>query len=139
MDDRFNLERFVNAQDEVFDDVRTELRDGRKASHWMWFIFPQIAGLGHSATARVFAISSREEARAYFDHPVLGPRLRECTRLMNAVDGRSAREILGPIDAVKFRSSMTLFADVAPDERIFRDALDKYFAGEADPLTLEKL
>jgi uncharacterized protein (DUF1810 family) len=139
MDDRFNLKRFVDAQDEVFEDVRAELRAGRKASHWMWFIFPQIAGLGHSATARAFAISSREEARAYLDHPVLGPRLRECTRLMNAVEGRSAREILGPIDAVKFRSSMTLFAGAAPDERIFRDALDKYFGGEPDRLTLEKL
>ena len=139
MDDRFNLGRFVEAQDAVYDRVRAELRQGDKRSHWMWFIFPQIAGLGHSPMARTFAIASRAEARAYLDHPVLGPRLRECTRLMNAVEGRSAGQILGGIDAMKFRSSMTLFAAVAPDEPLFGAALDKYFGGERDELTLGKL
>jgi len=139
MDDPFNLKRFLAAQDPVYERVRAELREGEKRSHWMWFVFPQIAGLGHSPTARAYALSSREEARAYLDHPVLGPRLRECTALVNAVEGRSADRILGGIDAMKFRSSMTLFAEVAPGEPLFGQALDKYFGGEKDLLTLEKL
>jgi uncharacterized protein (DUF1810 family) len=139
MDDPFNLERFVAAQEPVYDRVRAELREGDKRSHWMWFVFPQIAGLGHSPMARAFAISSRAEARAYLDHPVLGARLRESTALVNAVAGRSAERILGGIDAMKFRSSMTLFAEIAPEEPLFVEALDKYFGGEKDELTLEKL
>jgi len=138
-DDPFDLKRFVAAQDPVWDRVRAELAQGEKRSHWMWFVFPQIAGLGHSPTARAYAISSREEARAYLAHSVLGPRLRESTALVNAVAGRSAERILGGIDAMKFRSSMTLFAEVAPEEPLFRRALEKYFGGEKDRVTLEKL
>jgi uncharacterized protein (DUF1810 family) len=105
----------------------------------MWFIFPQIAGLGHSAMAQRYAISSLREAQAYLDHAILGPRLRECTRLLTGVEGRSAREILGPPDDMKFRSCLTLFAHAAPDEQIFRDALDKYFNGDFDRSTVERL
>ena len=105
----------------------------------MWFIFPQISGLGHSAMAVRFAISSRQEAEAYLNHPILGPRLRECTRLLTLVDGRSIQEILGSPDDLKFRSSLTLFARATPDNRIFRDALDKFYGGEYDALTLERL
>ena len=105
----------------------------------MWFIFPQISGLGHSATAAMFAISSRQEAEAYLDHPILGPRLRECTRLLTLVEGRTIQEILGYPDDLKFRSSLTLFACVTPDDRIFQDALDKFYSGEYDALTLERL
>jgi len=133
-DDPFDLKRFVAAQDPVWDRVRAELAQGEKRSHWMWFVFPQI-----SPTARAYAISSREEARAYLAHSVLGPRLRESTALVNAVAGRSAERILGGIDAMKFRSSMTLFAEVAPEEPLFRRALEKYFGGEKDRVTLEKL
>jgi uncharacterized protein (DUF1810 family) len=139
MDDPQNLQRFVNAQKPVFEQVCSELRAGCKTGHWMWFIFPQIKGLGHSETARSFAISSREEAETYLKHPVLGPRLRECTRLVTLVEGRSARQIFGYPDDLKFRSSMTLFTSVTPDNRVFKDALQKYFGGELDSLTLEKL
>ena len=138
-DDPHNLARFVDAQRAVYDAVLAELRRGRKASHWMWFVFPQIAGLGRSPMAREYAIGSREEARAYLAHPVLGPRLRECAALVAETERRSITEILGPIDGVKFRSSMTLFAEVAPGEPVFRQALDKYFDGQPDPLTLERL
>jgi uncharacterized protein (DUF1810 family) len=137
--DPFNLQRFVNAQNSVFEQVCTELRAGRKRSHWIWFIFPQLRGLGHSATSTAFGISSRKEAEAYLDHPVLGPRLRDCTRLVNMVEGRAIDQIFGFPDDMKFRSSMTLFAHVAPDNQLFKDALDKYFDGEPDPLTLERL
>ena len=133
------LERFVQAQDPVIDRVLAELSAGRKASHWMWFVFPQIQGLGRSPTARRFAISSRAEAEGYLRHEVLGPRLRECTRLVNAVDGRGVEEIFGHPDCLKFRSSMTLFAHAAVDNRIFLDALRKYFRGEEDALTVERL
>jgi len=133
------LERFVQAQDPVIDRVLTELSAGHKASHWMWFVFPQIQGLGRSPTAQRFAISSRAEAEAYLRHVVLGARLRECTRLVNAVDGRSVEEIFGHPDYLKFRSSMTLFAHAAADNQIFLDALRKYFGGEEDPLTVERL
>jgi uncharacterized protein (DUF1810 family) len=135
----YKLERFVNAQRPVFEDACAELREGRKQSHWMWFIFPQIEGLGRSETARTFAISSREEAEAYLEHPVLGTRLRECTRLVNRVEGRSAEEIFGQPDDLKFRSSMTLFAHATSDNQVFMDALRKYFGGAFDPMTLERL
>jgi len=139
MDDPFDLQRFVAAQDRVYDTVRAELTRGRKQSHWVWFIFPQVAGLGHSPMARRYAISSLTEARAYLEHPVLGPRLRECTQLMLNVEGRPALAILGSPDDLKFRSCMTLFAYAAPGEPLFRQALDKYSDGEEDPLTVQKL
>lgn len=139
MNDPFDLERFVNAQNTVYEQVCAELRAGEKRSHWMWFIFPQLRGLGHSATATAFGIVSRQEAAAYLDHSVLGPRLRECTRLVNLVKGRSIGQILGYPDDLKFRSSMTLFAYVAADNQVFYEALRKYFGGEPDPLTLERL
>jgi uncharacterized protein (DUF1810 family) len=137
--DAHDLRRFLSAQAPVIDRVRAELRAGRKSSHWMWFVFPQIAGLGRSETARFYAIRSRAEAEAYVAHPVLGQRLVECTRLVNAVDGASAEQIFGSVDAVKFRSSMTLFAAVAPEQIEFADALRKYFGGAADEATLERL
>ena len=139
MDDRFNLQRFVDAQARVYEEVRRELRAGRKESHWMWFVFPQIAGLGQSPTSIRFAIASLEEARAYLAHPVLGPRLRECAKLALDVEGKTARQIFGPIDEMKFRSSMTLFMTAAPDEPLFSRCLEKYFGGRPDPATLEIL
>lgn len=141
--DPYDLRRFVEAQDPVFERVRAELREGRKRSHWMWFVFPQIAGLGRSEIAKKFAIASRREAEAYLRHPVLGARLRECTRLVNSVEGRPIEEIFGAPDDLKFRSSMTLFAkaatEVAPGDKVFEDALRKYFGGRPDPATLERL
>lgn len=139
MSDPYHLQRFVDAQNSVFDEVCSELRRGQKQSHWMWFIFPQIKGLGHSQTAREYAISSREEAAAYLQHPVLGPRVRECTRLVNLIAGRSVEQIFGYPDDLKFRSSMTLFAHATSENEVFTDALQKYFAGEFDRLTLELL
>lgn len=139
MQDSYHLHRFLDAQDKVYDSVCAELRVGDKRGHWMWFIFPQIKGLGHSATAIRFAISSREEAEAYLQHPVLGPRLRECTRLVNMVEGRSIERIFGYPDDLKFRSSMTLFAHVSTDNQVFLEALRKYFGGEFDSLTLDRL
>ena len=133
------LQRFVDAQDPVFDEVRRELRAGCKESHWMWFIFPQIEGLGHSPMASRYGISSREEAEAYLKHPILGPRLRECTRLVNLVQRRSVEEIFGYPDNLKFRSCMTLFAHVTTDNQIFEDAVRKYFGGDFDRLTLDRL
>jgi uncharacterized protein (DUF1810 family) len=137
--DPYNLQRFVDAQKPLYKQVCAELRAGRKTSHWIWFIFPQIAGLGYSPMAQRFAISGREEAVSYLQHPVLGPRLAECTRLVNAHAGRDIVEMLGDIDAIKFRSSMTLFAKVADDNGIFLEALQIYCRGEMDELTLEKL
>lgn len=134
-----SLERLIEAQQPAIDEVMGELRAGRKQSHWMWFVFPQIQGLGHSPMAQRFALSSLAEAKAYLQHPVLGPRLRDCTRLVNAIEGRSIEEIFGYPDYLKFRSCMTLFAHAAQDDRAFRDALRKYFGGEEDPLTLERL
>ena len=139
MADPFNLERFVEAQAPLYQRARRELEAGRKESHWMWFIFPQIAGLGLSPTSVRFAISSLDEAKAYLAHPILGPRLRECARLALEVEGRTAREIFGPVDEVKFRSSMTLFARAAPEEGVFQRCIDKYFAGQPDPATLARL
>jgi uncharacterized protein (DUF1810 family) len=141
-DDRHNLARFVAAQEGVFARVCAELALGRKESHWMWFILPQLAGLGASATARAFAIRSLAEARAYLEHPVLGVRLIECTQLVNGVAGRSVEEIFGYPDHLKFRSSMTLFtraAGTSEEAQPFRAALAKYFAGEEDLRTVELL
>ena len=139
LSDPFGLQRFVDAQNPVYEEVRAELRIGRKRGHWMWFIFPQLRGLGSSAIAGAFGISSRQEAVAYLAHPVLGPRLRECTRLVNLVEGRAISQIFGYPDDLKFRSSMTLFASVASGDQVFKDALDKYFDGEPDSLTLDLL
>ncbi len=137
--DRFGLRRFVEAQAGVYEQVVEELREGRKRSHWMWFIFPQIAGLGSSAMAARYAISGRAEAEAYLGHAVLGARLRQCTELVNQVQGRTADEIFGYPDTLKFRSSMTLFTAVAPGETCFRGALDRYFGGERDSATVALL
>jgi uncharacterized protein (DUF1810 family) len=139
MEDRFHLRRFVEAQRPVYEEVLGELRAGRKRSHWMWFIFPQIAGLGHSMMAQRFAISSLDEAVAYIAHPVLGPRLRECARLVAGIEGRSIGEIFGDPDDLKFRSSMTLFARAAPEEPVFEECLRRYFGGVSDPQTLVRL
>jgi len=136
MDD-FDLNRFVRAQDfgRTYDQALAELRDGRKRTHWMWFIFPQIAGLGRSSTAAEFAISSLDEARAYLGHPVLGPRLLECCSAVLSADGGRAEAIFGGIDAIKLRSSMTLFLRAAPDQPAFADVLEAFFAGQPDPAT----
>ncbi|WP_061939024.1 DUF1810 domain-containing protein [Collimonas pratensis] len=139
MDDQFDLHRFVTAQLPVFDTACQELRTGRKSSHWMWFIFPQIEGLGHSPMAHKFAISSLAEARAYLVHPLLGPRLLECSRLAAAVEDRSAEDIFGYPDYMKFQSCMTLFAKAAPQHQVFDDCLQKYFGGLADAATLDKV
>jgi len=139
MSDPYDLQRFADAQDPVYEQVCTELRRGQKESHWMWFIFPQLRGLGHSHMATKYGVSSRQEAEAYLKHPILGPRLRECTGLVNRVERRSITEILGYPDDLKFRSSMTLFAGVAPEENIFAEALQKYYGGEPDPLTVQRL
>jgi uncharacterized protein (DUF1810 family) len=139
VDDLYDLQRFVDAQDPVLDRVRAELGRGRKMSHWMWFVFPQLAGLGSSPTAREYAISSLDEARAYLGHPVLGPRLVECAELVAAIEGRSAAQVFGYPDDVKLRSSMTLFARAAPDTPVFAEVLDRFFDGEPDPGTLERL
>jgi uncharacterized protein (DUF1810 family) len=139
MDDTHDLQRFVAAQEPVFAQVCRELAAGEKRSHWMWFIFPQVAGLGHSPTAQRFAIASLAEAQAYLAHPVLGPRLRQCVELVNRVEGRSAHAIFGSPDDVKFRSSMTLFAEAAAEKAVFVAALQKYYGGAPDPLTLAKL
>ena len=137
--DPFNLQRFVEAQDDVYESVVAELKAGRKTSHWMWFIFPQIAGLGFSSTARRFAISGGPEAIAYLEHPVLGPRLLECTRLVNEIQGRTLWEIFGSPDDLKFCSSMTLFALSAAEPGIFHEALEKYCNGKLDQLTIVRL
>ena len=142
MRDQYGLERFVRAQDGVYDQVCAELRSGRKRTHWMWFIFPQIKGLGSSEMAVRFAISSIEEAKAYLEHPVLGERLRECARIVVAVEGRTAEEIFGYPDDLKFRSSMTLFAkaaEISEEDLVFSQALDKYFGGKEDAGTVERL
>lgn len=136
--DPFDLQRFVEAQETTYAQALAELKAGRKQSHWIWFIFPQIEGLGSSAMNRRYAISSLEEAVAYLEHPVLGARLRDCVDAVNALESRSARQVFGP-DDVKFRSSLTLFHRAAPDEHRFSDALAKYFAGEQDGATLERL
>ncbi|MCW6512108.1 DUF1810 domain-containing protein [Lichenifustis flavocetrariae] len=139
MDDPYHLNRFVSAQDPVYDRVRTELQAGRKTSHWMWFVFPQIAGLGHSPMAQRYAIGSLAEAKAFLQHPLLGPRLETCTGLVNHIVGRSARSIFGTPDDLKFRSSMTLFAEVADKSALFSEALTRFYDGKPDPATLARL
>jgi uncharacterized protein (DUF1810 family) len=139
MSDRFDLQRFVDAQAPVYRRVCEELRAGRKESHWMWFIFPQIAGLGASPTSIKFAIASLDEASAYLAHPILGQRLRECAKLVLDAEGRTARQIFGSIDEMKFRSSMTLFMKAAPEEPLFAECLERFFGGAPDPATLERL
>ncbi len=137
--DSFQLDRFVTAQESSYDHAVDELRRGRKTSHWMWFVFPQIAGLGHSATAQHYAISSLAEARAYLQHPVLGARLRECAGIVAATEGRTAEQIFGGIDAMKLHSSMTLFHLAAPDELVFTAALERFFAGTLDTATKDRI
>jgi uncharacterized protein (DUF1810 family) len=138
MTDAFDLQRFVDAQAPVYPRVVAELRRGQKQSHWMWFIFPQLAGLGHSPMAQRFAIRSRDEAVAYLGHGVLGPRLRECTALVNAVEGRTIRKILGSPDDLKFCSSMTLFGAVSSDPA-FAAAIEKFYGGMPDRKTMDLL
>jgi uncharacterized protein (DUF1810 family) len=140
-DDPHRLQRFLAAQDQggTYERALAELRAGRKTSHWMWFVFPQVAGLGHSPMAREYAIESLAEARAYLEHPVLGPRLRECAAALLPHAGTPAAAILGGIDAIKLRSSMTLFARAAPEEPLFGEVLDAFYDGEADPETLARV
>jgi uncharacterized protein (DUF1810 family) len=137
--DPHNLQRFIDAQHTIYGQVRDELQAGQKESHWMWFIFPQIRGLGTSPTAQKFAITGMDEAKAYLNHPLLGVRLRECTQLVNAVNGRSIEDIFGYPDHLKFHSSMTLFAHISSGDKLFTSALTKYFHGELDRKTLEQL
>jgi uncharacterized protein (DUF1810 family) len=141
MPDPYRLERFVTAQDRggTYDRARSELRAGAKRSHWMWFVFPQIAGLGSSPMAQEYAIGSLAEARAYLEHPVLGSRLHECAEAICAIAGSSAEQILGGIDAVKLRSSMTLFARAAPEDDAFRRVLDRFFDGREDDATVQRI
>jgi len=139
MGDPFNLQRFVDAQERVIDDVRAELSAGRKRTHWMWFVFPQIAGLGHSGMAQRYAIQSRAEAEAYLAHPVLGARLVELTGIVNRVSGRTIEDIFGYPDDLKFHSSMTLFARTAAEPAVFDEALRRYFKGQPDEATLMRL
>ena len=137
--DPYDLQRFVDAQAPVMPRVEAELRAGRKTSHWMWFVFPQLRGLGRSAMAERYGIASLDEARAYLAHAVLGQRLRECCSLVLAVQGSSAHEIFGSPDDSKFRSSLTLFRHAAPDEQLFADCLRRYYNGVEDPATLALL
>jgi uncharacterized protein (DUF1810 family) len=137
--DPYDLKRFIDAQRGVYARVQSELRAGRKESHWMWYIFPQIAGLGHSATAQKYAVLTLDEAKAYLNHPVLGNRLRECTQLVMSVHGESIEAIFGYPDHLKFHSSMTLFAHATGDNQIFLDALKKYFRSEFNAKTMERL
>ncbi len=138
-DDPFDLSRFVAAQERVYDHVLAELKSGQKRSHWMWYIFPQIDGLGHSATTKHYSIKSVQEARQYLDHPVIGKRLLECAETVLAVEGRSVSQIFGYPDDLKLHSSMTLFASVAEPSSVFERVLDKYFQGQPDPATLQIL
>ncbi len=141
MEDPYALKRFLDAQNwsGTYETVVSELRVGQKMGHWMWFIFPQVAGLGRSHMSREFGISSVAEAQAYLRHPVLGPRLRECARILMVIEGKTATEILGGIDAMKLRSSMTLFMSAEPEEPIFQEVLAKYFHGSADQETIVRL
>jgi uncharacterized protein (DUF1810 family) len=139
MVDRFDLERFVKAQAGAYEQACAELRAGRKRSHWMWFVFPQIRGLGSSEMAVRFAISGLEEARAYLEHPILGPRLRECAGIVVGVEGKTVEEIFGYPDDLKFHSSITLFAKAEKSGGVFQGALEKHFGGEMDRGTLERI
>ena len=138
MSDIHNLTRFIDAQNPIYDSVLQELRNGVKRGHWMWYIFPQISGLGMSPISQRYAIKSLDESKKYYAHPILGPRLQECTQLVMDVEGRTANEIFGPIDSLKFRSCMTLF-EYGTNEQLFYNALVKYFGGEADQRTLDIL
>jgi uncharacterized protein (DUF1810 family) len=140
-EDPYDLERFVAAQEagRTYDHAPAELRGGRNTSHWMWFIFPQIAALGYSTASRTYAISSLQEARAYLAHPVLGARLRECAAILTGVPGRTAEQVFGEVDALKLRSCLTLFMHVAPDEPVFRQVLDQYFDGIPDSATEQRI
>lgn len=138
-EDQFNLQRFLTTQQDLINSVLAELREGRKLTHWMWFIFPQMKGLGRSSDANYFGISSRAEAQSYLNHATLGPRLLECTRLVNEVQNRSIRQIFGEIDAIKFRSCMTLFLETDPNQMLFKEALEKYFSGQRDESTIDLL
>ena len=137
--DPYALQRFVDAQGRVYDQVCSELRQGLKMTHWIWFIFPQIYGFSSSATSRKFAISSLEEAAAYCRHPVLGPRLLQCTELVTQTSGRTIKQILGPTDSLKFQSSMTLFTHATEENQVFQNALRQFYEGRYDELTLELL
>jgi uncharacterized protein (DUF1810 family) len=139
MEDPYDLARFVTAQQDTYDDAIEELRHGRKRGHWMWFVFPQVAGLGSSYAAQRFAISSLDEARAYLQHPVLGPRLHECAEAMLGNTEATARQILGDIDAMKLRSSMTLFQLAAPQESVFARVIDRFYEGAPDAETIRRL
>ena len=140
VEDPYDLQRFVTAQNHCYQQVCTELSEGNKQSHWMWFIFPQLRGLGQSPMSKLYSISSLQEAEAYLQHPVLGSRLRHCTKLVMLIEGRTIEEIFGnPDDVLKFRSSMTLFMHTSQENRIFKDALRKYFAGKPDQLTIDRL
>ncbi|SQF98740.1 NTP pyrophosphohydrolaseincluding oxidative damage repair enzyme [Paucimonas lemoignei] len=139
MDDTYNLQRFVQAQAPVFEQVLSELHEGRKQTHWMWFVFPQITGLGRSETARFYAITGIDEARAYLAHPLLGERLEHCAKLIEPQLQWTARQIFGSPDDLKLHSSMTLFAIAAPERPIFQAVLDTFFDGSHDRLTVEKL
>jgi uncharacterized protein (DUF1810 family) len=139
VDDPYDLQRFVEAQERTYAQAVDELSDGRKASHWMWFVFPQLRGLGHSPVAMRYAITSLDEARAYLAHPVLGPRLQQCVRLALRIEGQSANDIFGSPDDLKFRSCLSLFAQAAPGPSIFDETLRKYFDGVPDSRTLQLL
>lgn len=139
MQDHYPLQRFVDAQASVFDSVCAELRQGRKTGHWMWFIFPQLKGLGFSPMAQYYGIASLAEAESYLEHPILGPQLLDCTRLVNLIEGRSLRHVFGTPDDLKFRSSMTLFAHATSENAIFLEALNKFCSGNFDPATLNLL
>jgi uncharacterized protein (DUF1810 family) len=134
--DPYDLNRFIDAQNGIYERAINELGAGQKSSHWMWFIFPQVRGLGHTETSIFFAISSLQEAKAYLEHPVLGPRLRECCELLMQIDGRSISQIFGSPDDLKLRSSMTLFAQASEQNPLFKDVLQRYFDGRVDPRTL---
>jgi uncharacterized protein (DUF1810 family) len=137
VNDQYNLNRFITAQEPVYENVCRELAAGRKSSHWIWYVFPQLKGLGRSSNSEYYGLASLDEARAYLNHPVLGPRMIHCTELVNNTIGRTIDEVLGPVDKLKFHSSMTLFALAAPEQPVFKEALRKYFDGELDEITLE--
>ncbi|WP_100500121.1 DUF1810 domain-containing protein [Geodermatophilus chilensis] len=139
MSDPFDLERFVRAQDGVYGQALADLRAGAKRGHWMWFVFPQLAGLGHSPTAQRYAISGLAEAHAYATHPMLGPRLVECAQALLELPGRDPVRVLGSVDALKLRSSMTLFEAAVPDERVFAEVLERFYDGERDEATTTRL
>jgi uncharacterized protein (DUF1810 family) len=139
MADAYDLDRFLEAQEDAYDTALDELKAGRKRSHWIWFVFPQMAGLGHSPTAQHYGIRSLEEAQAYLAHPILGARLHECLKVLQLLETNDAREVFGDLDAMKFRSSLTLFAEADPGDAIIEAALDRWFGGVKDEKTLQLL